>query len=737
MRPPTVAVYTLATLTVLDLTPHAQPPVSSSSTEPQTGNFFTLKAVAAVPVNAVAPPETLSRTNTVKKGARSLKDIETHWAKPYIKALAADGIVSGFADGTFRPDALISASHFKGMLRRAADKHGLPFLVGYTDRLLSGQQGAPTLMALVSPNLNTGTLEQLENRVIESQWDPVSTVNPSSKMTRAEAVSLIYKALAQAGIVPTVTPSEQTAPTLVASTASIAAVAVSQKRLPAPPSVSTVANKPSASPSISPAPTGTQAVKAPAVSQSAPQVTDDRDATSEQLTQRCEALSDQGNQEGAIVACDQALQLNQAWGSKRAVDAWSGKGKAFERLGRHVDASAAYEQALAQAPNDSPIWSEQCRVLSELGNQDAAIAACDRSLTANANWGDRSPALAWSNRALALTRSNRYSEAVAAYDRALTILPKDGTLWNKQGILFSKLGKHTQALAAHEQALKLDPNSSLALSHRSAALNKLGRYEEALAAAQQAIDADARWDELGIAYAWDQQGTALAGLRRLDDALAAVDRAVTIRADYPEAWSNRAVILWRMNQYAQALASADRAVTLKPDYSQGWFNKGRILRTLERYPEAIAAYDQALRGDVNPSDKPTLADIWANRSAVLWRVGKYQDALASADKAVETDPKSAIGWFNRGGVLMALKQPQEAVNAYRQATQLEPKDGYAWTGQGIALARSSKYQEALAALNQALKLNPNQTLARQSRDAVQQKLNGKKTALTPRQLDHV
>jgi tetratricopeptide (TPR) repeat protein len=445
-------------------------------------------------------------------------------------------------------------------------------------------------------------------------------------------------------------------------------------------------------------------------------------ATSNLHTNRCRALSALGQQEAAIAECDKAIQLDKSWEDETPAIAWYTKGTALKRLGKNEDALAAYDKALALAPSYSLAWAEQCRVLSEVGKQEAAIASCDRALSTNGDWGNRTPAIAWYHRGLALSRLDREQEAVAAYDKALEINPKDASIWTKQGTLLGELGKHTEALLSHDQALKISPNYSLALVNRCASLNKLGKYEEALAACEQAINGDGRWNELGITYAWDQRGTALAGLGKLEEGLASVDRAVALKADYIEAWSNRSVILWRMKQYTEALAAADRAVSIKADYSQGWFNKGRILRTMERYEAAIDAYDQALKGDVNPNDKPTLADIWANRSAALWRLGKYQEALESTQQAVKIDPESPLGWFNQGSILMSLKKPREAAIAYEQATQLDPDDVYAWIGQGIALEKTGRYKEALATLDEALKIEPEQPLAVQSRDAVLKKL---------------
>ncbi|MNC31903.1 Cellulosome-anchoring protein precursor [compost metagenome] len=50
-----------------------------------------------------------------------LSDVNTHWAQPAIAALASNGIVSGYPDGTFRPDREISRAEIIKILSKIVD----------------------------------------------------------------------------------------------------------------------------------------------------------------------------------------------------------------------------------------------------------------------------------------------------------------------------------------------------------------------------------------------------------------------------------------------------------------------------------------------------------------------------------------------------------------------------------------------------------------------------------------
>ena len=59
--------------------------------------------------------------STVNASEINLSDIEEHWAREKIKQLIADGVISGYSDGTFRPENNITVNEFLKMLIVAGD----------------------------------------------------------------------------------------------------------------------------------------------------------------------------------------------------------------------------------------------------------------------------------------------------------------------------------------------------------------------------------------------------------------------------------------------------------------------------------------------------------------------------------------------------------------------------------------------------------------------------------------
>ena len=78
------------------------------------------------------------------------------------------------------------------------------------------------------------------------------------------------------------------------------------------------------------------------------------------------------------------------------------------------------------------------------------------------------------------------------------------------------------------------------------------------------------------------RGATLAGLGRINDAMASYRRALEIAPDYPEAHFAMGNLLHALGRGGDALASLDRALALRPDYAQAHSNRGIVLAVLDR-----------------------------------------------------------------------------------------------------------------------------------------------------------
>jgi molybdenum cofactor cytidylyltransferase len=97
------------------------------------------------------------------------------------------------------------------------------------------------------------------------------------------------------------------------------------------------------------------------------------------------------------------------------------------------------------------------------------------------------------------------------------------------------------------------------------------RYTEALAAIERAVSLD----EMNV-EAWYAKGTCMAMLARYDEALEAFEHALILDENYVPAWDGKAWALGILGRQAEALAAVNRALELDPEYFDAQKRKQRL-----------------------------------------------------------------------------------------------------------------------------------------------------------------
>jgi hypothetical protein len=143
---------------------------------------------------------------------------------------------------------------------------------------------------------------------------------------------------------------------------------------------------------------------------------------------------------------------------------------------RHAEAVTLAERVVAAAPQRADAWNALGVALRASGQPREAIGCYRRAL-------DLAPddLAALANMANATKDLMRYAEAAALQRRVLARQP-DTTAWTNLGVALHDGGMLTEALAAFEQAIKLNPRNASAQFDRSQVLLRLGRFEEGWAA---------------------------------------------------------------------------------------------------------------------------------------------------------------------------------------------------------------------------------------------------------------
>ena len=301
----------------------------------------------------------------------------------------------------------------------------------------------------------------------------------------------------------------------------------------------------------------------------------------------------------------------------------------------------------------------------------------------------------WVNKGFSLATLGRHQEAIACYDRAIGIEPREANTWFSKGIVLGKLGRYQEAIACYDRALEIDPRFANAWYNKGVALGRLGKHKEAIACCDKAIEIDPRF-----AKAWNNKGVALGELGRHQEAIACYDRALEIDPRDAKGWLDKGGALSELGKYQEAIACYDRAIGINPRYAEAWGNKGNALSDLGEHQKAIVCYDRAI--EIEPRD----ASAWYNKGSALGRLGRYQEEIACYDRAIGINPRYAKAWYNKGVTLSGLGRHQEVIVCYDRAIEINPRYAEAWNNKGSALDNLGKYQDAIVCFDRALEIDP-------------------------------
>jgi TolB-like protein/Tfp pilus assembly protein PilF len=339
-------------------------------------------------------------------------------------------------------------------------------------------------------------------------------------------------------------------------------------------------------------------------------------------------------------------------------------------------------------------------------------------------------ALAWAR--LAVLRSFLYFNAVErnvntpaavqeAAERAMALAPEAGESWTAKGAYHYRVLRDFEgAISAYQEAQKRLPNNSFVLQNLAFVLRRLGRWDEAETIYTKAVELD----PLDGALLNSLGGENYMYLRRFDEALAVLDRAVAIAPDSDAAHATKAQIL----QNAGRLAEAGQELARIPENSDDDFTvSSRVSQAMyERdFGRAIRVIDQKLKS------VPPGRQLDSVTESLLVQLGfcqewsgqhtEAQQSFARALKSIKPTPDTpvvpdangspsilALAYAGLGQKQKALEQAQRAVRDYETDAVNKP------TAQAVLAqiqALFGDHDAAIAVLPQLLQVPAGLTVA--------------------------
>ena len=215
--------------------------------------------------------------------------------------------------------------------------------------------------------------------------------------------------------------------------------------------------------------------------------------------------------------------------------------------------------------------------------------------------------LAHINLGSVLFDEGKTEEAIAHYNKAISIMPNLILSYNKRGIAYAKLGRYQRALEDFSNAILLNPDNVISYNCRGNIYVELGQYQ---------------------------------------GAIQDYNKAISIKPDDADAYFNRGIVYVKLGQYQMAIEDFSNAIRLKPDNAAAYNSRGAIYTKFGQYQMAIQDLNNTIR--LKPDD----ADAYNNRGIIYTKFGQYQMAMEDFNNAIRLKPDDADTYFNRAFIYL-------------------------------------------------------------------------------------
>jgi tetratricopeptide (TPR) repeat protein len=260
------------------------------------------------------------------------------------------------------------------------------------------------------------------------------------------------------------------------------------------------------------------------------------------------------------------------------------------------------------------------------------------------------------------------------------------------GFAYIELGRQADAVAAFERAITLDPQDADLKSYLAQAFVNGKQYEKALTIVRglRAVDAsDPRLARL--------EADALCGLGRFDQGVAILKPLADAATGDLTPLVALSEFYGTNGRYADAAAVLRTAVAKAPDDLSLQFQYGAMLDRQKQFAEAEQVFRQVLAK--NPQHAPSLNYLGYT---MVERGSRLDEAISLIKKAVDLDPHNGAYLDSLGWAYLKLNQLDQAEAPLRSAAAQLPRDSVVQDHWGDFLARKGRFAEAAEAWRRAL-----------------------------------
>jgi tetratricopeptide (TPR) repeat protein len=245
----------------------------------------------------------------------------------------------------------------------------------------------------------------------------------------------------------------------------------------------------------------------------------------------------------------------------------------FSRTSISIFALVIAVSSLSVAPSAWAADGDQC---ADAATPALHIFACTATIEDNASDSEKVE-IAYVNRGLAYFATENFSKAIADFDHAVALAPRDLSAYEARAIAFASERDYTHAIADDRKAIDIDPLSTRAYNNLANAYKAEGHLQDALASYDRAIELSPNEPTL-----YFNRGNTLRALGRAKDAIHDYDYAIALNGKFLNAYIARGNTRAASLDFKNAEADFDRVLAIDPMNNAAIANKLAIEKLRER-----------------------------------------------------------------------------------------------------------------------------------------------------------
>jgi tetratricopeptide (TPR) repeat protein len=291
-------------------------------------------------------------------------------------------------------------------------------------------------------------------------------------------------------------------------------------------------------------------------------------------------------------------------------------------------------------------------------------------------------------------KHQNYADAEVKIKQSLTHFPENEMFTWGLGWALLNTGRYNEALAQFDKAVSMNPNNIGTLIAKSLSYHLMGNAEAELSAYDRVLEKKAEID-----YIWYDRGLAAHKLGNLELEQESYEAAVSYNSGNFSAWYNLGLCFAEQGKSLRALAAFRRGRDINPKLFEAVFNTGILLGRIGQDSQAVKAFDACIA--LNQHDD----DSFKQRGVAELMVSDFTHASESFDEYLHAQPEDPEVWANQGLALYGCERLDEAEQFTERYLQKYPTDARVWYNKGLILDKHGSNSQAMQAFDKSLELN--------------------------------